>query len=295
MQMNNKRIAIARDFAIVLKNDGSLVLLGHNPQFKQLRSKVTKVAAAFSGYMGLTSSGNVITCGNCHEFEMTDTIESLRNVRDIISCEGHTVAILEDGRTVCIDEPCDEVPRFSIASTSWINLKQVAVGFLHIVGLKQDGTIEIYDTEISNNNTHTSQCNNSIFSSRILSSLLQLQHVDSIAHHNTHNERYPPYQWSNLKQIDAFSCYYGIPYTIGLRNDGSVVGVNLSSEISTWRNIVSVSVGNNGLAVGLKSDGTVNIMCCDEDKTRIVRAWRNVQQVECKFSDIVAILDDGGK
>ena len=72
-----------------------------------------------------------------------------------------------------------------------------------------------------------------------------------------------------------------------------MVGVNLSSEISTWHNVVSVSVGNNGLAVGLKSDGTVNIMSDAEDKVRIVKGWQNVQQVECKFSDIVAILDDG--
>ena len=171
--MNNQRIAIARDFAIVLKTDGSLVLLGNNPQFKQLRSKVTKVAAAFRSYMGLTNSGNIITCGNCYEFEIADTIESLRNVRDIISCEGHTVAIIEDGRTVCIDEPCEEVPKFNMVSTSWINLKQVAVGFLHIVGLKQDGMIEIYDTEISNNNAHTSQPNSSFFGSKILSNLLQ--------------------------------------------------------------------------------------------------------------------------
>ena len=83
------QIAIARDFAIVLNDDSHLTLLGQNDEFRQLLTgeKIIKVAAAFSGYMGLTESGRVITGGPAHELERSRNIEWLRNVIDIVSCE----------------------------------------------------------------------------------------------------------------------------------------------------------------------------------------------------------------
>lgn len=53
------KIAIARDFAIVLQENGwELKLIGHNPNFRQLsgitQNKFVKLAAGFDGYMVLT-------------------------------------------------------------------------------------------------------------------------------------------------------------------------------------------------------------------------------------------------
>ena len=51
MKRSNDNIAIARDFAIVLKNEYSLALLGHNDSFCQLHTheRIVKVAAAYAG------------------------------------------------------------------------------------------------------------------------------------------------------------------------------------------------------------------------------------------------------
>lgn len=107
MRRSNDNIAIARDFAIVLKNEYSLALLGHNDSFCQLHTheRIVKVAAAYAGYMGLTESGSVITGGRAHEFDRSFEIEQLQDVQDIISCEGHTVVLHIDGTVECIDGP----------------------------------------------------------------------------------------------------------------------------------------------------------------------------------------------
>ena len=60
------KIAIARDFAIVLQDNGwELKLIGHNPNFRQLsgihKNQFVKLAAGFDGYMALTDDGRIIT------------------------------------------------------------------------------------------------------------------------------------------------------------------------------------------------------------------------------------------
>ena len=66
-----RRIGIARDFAIILNDDNTLAMLGNNDNFRQLElhERIVKVTAAYAGYMGLTESGCVVTCGPAHEFE----------------------------------------------------------------------------------------------------------------------------------------------------------------------------------------------------------------------------------
>lgn len=101
------KLLLPEIFAIVLNDDSHMTIFGHNDAFQQLLTgeKIIKVAAAFSGYMGLTESGRIITGDPAHEFERSRDVECLRNVKDIISSEGHTIALFDDGTIECIDEP----------------------------------------------------------------------------------------------------------------------------------------------------------------------------------------------
>ena len=250
------KIAIARDFAIVLQDNGwELKLIGHNPNFRQLsgmtQNQFVKLTAGFDGYMALTDDGRIITGPKAREFECGFEIESLHGVRDVVGCEGHTVALHYDGRVTCIDEPggYEGPDKFAREVERWNGIIQVACGFDFVAGLKSDGTLI------------------------------------SVGRH------YRCPTWQGIVQFDAFNCYYGNCYTIALLNNGAVKA-DYTDEVDYWRNVTNVSVGNNGYTVGLKSDGTAYALGND-DFVREVQSWHNIVEIECKFNHAVAILADG--
>lgn len=250
------KIAIARDFAIVLQDNGrELKLIGHNPNFRQLsgmtQNQFVKLAAGFDGYMALTDDGRIITGPKAREFECGFEIESLQGVRDVVGCEGHTVALHYDGRVTCIDEPggYEGPDKFAREVERWIGITQVACGFDFVAGLKSDGTL-----------------------------------ISVGCHYHCPN-------WQGVVQFDAFNCYYGNCYTVALLNNGKVIA-DYTDEVDSWRNVTKVCVGNNGYTVGLKSNGTAYALGND-DFVREVQSWYNIVEIDCKFNHAVAILADG--
>ena len=252
-----RQIAIARDFAIVLNDNNHMTLLGHNDTFRQLETgeKIVRVAAAFSGYMGLTESGRIITGGPAHEFERSRDIEWLRNVKDIVSCEGHTVALLENGTVECIDEPSGwEGPaQFAEIVNCWHDIKQVAVGFYNVMGLTAYGRV-IY---------HSSDG-------------FTASHFYDI--------------YDDIVQIDCYSHYYGQNSSMVLHRDGTVSS-DTFDDVEAWKNIIQISVGAD-IAIGLKEDGTIEME--DQRGTRYAaKEWKNLVYIECKFFGVVGITRDG--
>lgn len=250
------KIAIARDFAIVLQDNGrELKLIGHNPNFRQLsgmtQNQFVKLAAGFDGYMALTDDGRIITGPKAREFECGFEIESLQGVRDVVGCEGHTVALHYDGRVTCIDEPggYEGPDKFAREVERWIGITQVACGFDFVAGLKSDGTL-----------------------------------ISVGCHYHCPN-------WQGVVQFDAFNCYYGNCYTVALLNNSKVIA-DYTDEVDSWRNVTKVCVGNNGYTVGLKSNGTAYALGND-DFVREVQSWYNIVEIDCKFNHAVAILADG--
>lgn len=249
------QIAIARDFAIVLNDDNHLTLLGHNDSFRQLPTseRIIKVAAAYSGYMGLTESGRIITGGHAREFERSRDIERLREVKDIISCEGHTIAIFENGTVECIDEPSGwEGPEpFAEIVRSWNNIQQVAIGFYNIMGLTMDGHV-----------------------------------LYSIGRSNTHF--YDTYD--DVVQIDCYSHYYGTESSMVLHRNGTVSSDTFEG-VDTWRNIIQISVGAD-IAIGLKMDGTIE-MVDQRGTRYAAKEWKDLVCIECKFFGVIGITREG--
>lgn len=251
------QIAIARDFAIVLNDDNHLTLLGHNDSFRQLLTseRIIKVAAAFSGYMGLTESGRIITGGPAHEFERSRNIEYLHNVKDIVASEGHTVALLKDCTVECIDEPSGwEGPTsFAKIVKEWHNIQQVAVGFYNVMGLTTDGRV-LYHSSDGYTDTHF-------------------------------YDRY-----DDIVQIDCYSHYYGQNSSMVLHRNGTVSS-DTFENVDTWKDIIQISVGAD-IAIGLKKDGTIEMV--DQRGTRYAaKEWKDLVSIECKFFGVVGITQDG--
>lgn len=254
------RIAIARDFAVLLNdNDWELKLIGRNPAFRQLcrttKKSFVKLAAGFDGYMALADDGCVYVGPKTRKFECGMQIEQLRDVADIVACEGHTVALHNNGRITCIDEPggWEGVPNHSHIVQDWHNIKQVAVGYANIMGLTNDGRV-LYHSEDRYTNPH--------FYDR----------------------------FSDIVQVDCYSHYYGTDSSMVLHRDGTVSSDTFEG-VESWKNIVQISVGAD-VGIGLKSDGTVEMV--DNRSTRNeVKDWKNLVGVVCNFLGVVGITKEG--
>ena len=251
------QIAIARDFAIVLNDNGHQTLIGGNEDFKQLNSSdsINKVAAAFCGYMALTERGNIITCGNTREFDRSYEIECLRRVKDVVASEGHTVVLFGDGTVKSIDEPggWEGVPHHHKVVKDWREIKQVAVGFSNIMGLTEAGTVLYHSVDGYTNPHFYDKC-------------------------------------TDVVQIDCYSHYYGTDSSAVLHRDGTVTSDTFEG-VEKWNDIIQISVGAD-VIVGLKSDGTIEMI--DHRNARYAAVeWRNLACIECKFFNVVGITKDG--
>ena len=247
------QIAIARDFAIVLNDDNHLTLLGNNDAFRQLPTseKIIKVAAAFSGYMGLTESGRIITGGPAHEFERSWDIEGLRDVKDIVSCEGHTLALLDDATVECVDEPSGwEGPMpFADIVRNWHNIQQVAAGFYNVMGLTKDGHVLYTDTNFYDKYDDIVQidCYSHYYG----------QTSSMVLHRNgtVSSDTFEGLEiWKDIIQISV-----GADIAIGLKKDGTIEMVDQRGTryaAKEWKNLVCIECKFFGV-VGITREGEI--------------------------------------
>lgn len=252
------RIAIARDFGMVLNEDGSVSFL-NTKKFPFCRfsfQRYVKIAAAFAGYMGLTEDGRIVTGGSAREFDRYHEIESLTDIKDVVASEGHTVAIDRTGNVICIDEPggWEGVPNHAKAVKTWHHIKQVAVGFYNVMGLTKEGRT-LYHS------------------------------VDGFTNAHYYDE------FNDIIQVDCYSHYYGDCYSAVLHKDGTVSSDSFD-EVGKWQDIVQISVGAD-IIVGLKSDGTIEMIDYREQRYE-AKNWTNIEYIECKFFGVIAITQNGG-
>ncbi len=252
------RIAIARDFGLVLNDDGHLTLLDSKGNIRHINTvinRIQKIAAAYAGYMGLTAYGHILTSGKAHEFDRYKEIESLISVDDIIACEGHTAVILRDGTAKVFDEHggWEYTPNHDRVVKDWHDIKQVAMGYSNIMGLTQDGHI-LYHSDDGHTDCHF------------------------------YDDVY------DAVQIDCYSHYYGTDSSMVLRSDGSVLSDTFEG-VEKWRDIVQISVGAD-IAVGLRKDGRLEVE--DKRDNRLsIKEWQDIVSIECKFFGVIEIIKSG--
>lgn len=249
------QIAIAGGFAVVLNDDGHLTLLGHNDDFRQINTynRLVKVAATSGGYMGMTESGKIVF-GHAEEPQYY-VAQTWSGVKDVIGCEGHVLAVLQDGRVTCADGPGDwsSSPLHEKTVSKWENVEQVAAGFSNVMGLTRDGRVLYHSYD---------------------------GYTDPHFYDN----------YSDVVQIDCYSHYYGKDFSMVLHRDGTVSSDTFEG-LDSWKDIVQISVGAD-IAIGLKSDGTIEMV--DKRGIRYeAKNWKNLICVECKFNSIVGITRDG--
>ena len=93
------------------------------------------------------------------------------------------------------------------------------------------------------------------------------------------------YDWRDMRAVSA-----GVGFTIGLRKDGTVLGVGRNDfgqlDVKDWTQIRAISAGSRH-TVGLRADGT--LLACGQNRHGEckVRHWRNIVRViagqDCTF------------
>jgi alpha-tubulin suppressor-like RCC1 family protein len=136
---------------------------------------------------------------------------------------------------------------------SWTTIKAIAAGYYYTVGLKEDGTV-----------VAVGQCGSD--SGQVSS-------------------------WTNIKAVTA-----GAYHTVGLKEDGTVVAVGGNSygqlDVSSWTNIKAVAAGY-GHTVGLKEDGTLVSVGYHWFGQRDVSGFTNIKAIAAGFYHTVGLKEDG--
>jgi len=98
--------------------------------------------------------------------------------------------------------------------------------------------------------------------------------------------------WRDIVAIAA-----GSSHTVGLKSDGTVVAVGGygwegQCNVSDWRNIVAIATGVRH-TVGLKADGTVVAVGQNQNGQRHVDDWRNIVAIAAGYNHTVGLKADG--
>ena len=159
-------------------------------------------------------------------------------------------------------------------TAEWKNIIAISTGCNHTVGLKADGTVVKIGYE------GTGQL---FYGNEGELSLEQRKNVDLST-------------WKDLVAISAGKGYGDTCYTVGLKNDGTVVagGCNLRGqcEVSGWRDIIAVSAGGHH-TIGLKADGTVLAAGRYGDNYCDVSDWTDIIAVSAGLYHTVGLKADG--
>ena len=250
----------ARDMVIAIDHKGGLLSEGMGEAIglgviAEGWKDIRQVSAGFDHAMGLTSSGDVVSTWNTREFTKKTEVCSWRNVVLMDSCEGHVAAVMSDGRVVGVTEKDDfEGPTdYSDELQEIRNARRVSVGWDHAAVLLTDGTVKIVGRHCRAN-----QCE----------------------------------QWEDVVDVDVFGCYYSPSQTVGLTVSGRVLHMLGESTPDSWRDIVSVSCGNQFI-VALDKFGKVCACGCNNRGQCDVAGWPQMTCVRGDFATTVAIDKEG--
>jgi len=215
-------------------------------------------AAGINGSVAIKEDGSLTYTGG----DMASQLASFKG-NDLVSidCFGVvSIGLKKDGSVIT-----NEVP--DINTSNWKNIIAVSAGRAHVVGLKNDGTVE------ADGHNGDGQCN--VYNSEwqnIVSIATGWRHTVGLTEDghvkitgytggSAHKKRVE--SWSNIIAIAAGGGHTGdvhSGHTVGLTADNRVVAAGDNTygqcDVDGWEDIVAIAAGD-WHTVGLKADGTV--------------------------------------
>jgi len=261
------KIAMTRNYGFVNDDNGKQIFIGDSSKhhLKKLKSfsKIESVAGTFSDEVGLTCNGDIVT--------------SIKSEYSSESKNSSFMRLLEMLDNHQFDDFKDIV--------------SISAGEGHIVGVRQDGTVICWDGQggwegVPNFRNTVKEWQDIKQVAVGYENIIALTNDGRVL--GSDESFYKNY--NDFIQVDAYGHYYGDCYSMALRSNGRVMSPNFK-EVSSWNDIVQIAVGWD-VALGLRRDGKVEVTSYGADVTEIVSSWHHIVNIECKFSQIIAISED---
>lgn len=272
------KIAMTRYYGFVLDDLGKQIFIGDRMResIKGLNShsKIVSIAGTFSDEVGLTDKGNIVA-----------SIKSKSSFSDF------ELALLrrECGKS-SVNQMLKKIDGYQFSSFQ--NVQSICAGEGHIVGVKHDGTIACWDGQggwegVPDFKSKVKEWHNIKQVAVGYENIIALTYDGKIL---GSGERFYE-NYHDFIQVDAYGHYYGDCYSMALRSNGTVLSPNYK-DVSTWHDIVQIACGWD-VALGLRKDGRVECISYDAEVTKTVTSWKRIVNIESKFSQIIAISEDG--
>jgi len=262
---NITHVAAGYEYTVGLKSDGTVVAVGNNREGQCNVggwSNITQVAAGAAHTVGLKSDGTVAAVGNNYYGQRN--VGGWMNISQVATGWGHTMGLKSDDTVVavgCNGTVVEVGARHytcgggQLDVDSWTNIIQIAGGWGHTVGLKNDGTVVAVGGNPSGQCDVTGWTNITQVSAGAGHTVGLKSDGTVVAVGDNYYGQCNVGSWSGITQVSA-----GYWYTVGLKFDGTVVAVGDNyygqRNVGGWTNITQVAAGW-GHTVGRKNDGTV--------------------------------------
>ena len=184
------------------------------------------------------------------------------------------------------------VPVLADVSPGWTDIVQIAAGYSHTVGVKDNGTV------VAVGWNDEGQCDVGGWTG-INQTAAGLHHTVGLKSDGTvvavglnDEGQCNVGNWTGIIQVAA-----GAQHTVGLKTDGTVVAVGDNyygeCDVGGWTDIVQVAAGMGWHTVGLEDDGTVVAVGWNDDGQCNVGSWTDIVQVSANYNHTVGLKSDG--
>ncbi len=294
-------VAAGDGHAVGLKKDGTVIAVGSNDHGQCNVSSWTNIVAVSAGgshTVGLRADGTVVTAG------LNDNSQcSVSDWKDIVAVSAgakFTAGLKADGTVVTSGFNRQE------QVSSWNHISGISAGAYHLVGLKTDGTVVAADSsyspkprcKVSGWNDIVAISSGFLHTAALRSDGIVLCTGESPDHHGIYgkdnNVRLPCSTNLNATVERNTISAYGSDL-IAIQKDGSVLSTNQGLDLSGFKNVESVVMGEE-FALGLRSDGTVVFAAtkqfydCGQSEAA---AWTNITALAAGYAHVVGLKDDG--
>lgn len=279
---------------LVLTLTSAVTAIPRQPQKEQLQEvdlsdkiqQATAIAQTFSAQLSykfsFIDSGNKLQSIRISDSEVS-YYPSAEEYSDLsmIQCSaiGPSIGVKNDGSVQVLEEKESfDYPEFAAEVEKWDDIKQIAVYYKHIIGLKNDGTLVTAgtydDSENGFNPLNVNEWKNikSITTGVVSIGLKEDGTLVSTNDNNTLQE------YNNIAALPQGS----FPsYNIFLQKNGTLTPVRIKGweEANEWNNIVQFCTAE-GHMVGLKEDGTVVAVGSNDYGECEVSEWNNIVAIQ---------------
>ncbi len=201
----------------------------------------------------------------------------------------YTVGLKADGTLIAAGTDMGRLGRVN----EWTDIKEVSAGGIHIVGLRNDGTV--VTTSDAKELCDVSEWRDITAVAAGYCHTVGLRKDGTVAavcwKRFKEDGQCGTESWRQIIAVDA-----GARHTVGLRANGTVVAAGNNAygqcEVSQWSRIVDISAGHSH-TVGLKADGTVVATGSNSASQCGVQSWNNIVAVSAGVFHTVGLRSDG--